>query len=222
MPNDGSQGSAGPHGGVRYTDAQATWDKRYTRDDYLFGTAPNAFLAAQAPRLTAGQSALCVADGEGRNSVWLARQGLKVSAFDISPVGVAKARKLAAGKGVQVGYEVSDVASWAWPTAAFDVVVAIFVQFADPALRAFMFKAMLAALKPGGLLLIEGYTPKQLDYKTGGPPQVEHLYTEALLRESFASCEILELRAYDAEIDEGAQHSGMSALIDLVARKPQA
>lgn len=206
-------------GGTRYTDAQATRDKRYTRDDYLFGTLPNAFLAGQAMRLDSGQSALCVADGEGRNSVWLARQGLKVSAFDISPVGVEKARKLAAMQHVKVDYEISDVANWRWPEAAFDVVAAIFVQFADPELRGFMFSAMLKSLKPGGLLLLQGYSPKQLEYKTGGPPQVEHLYTEALLREAFGACEIIELRAHESEIDEGAQHNGISALIDLVARK---
>jgi len=218
MPKE--QGDMKGQGGTRYTDAQATWDKRYTRDDYLFGTLPNAFLAAQAMRLTAGQAALCVADGEGRNSVWLARQGLKVSAFDISPVGVEKARKLAAMQHVTVGYEISDVANWRWPEAAFDVVAAIFVQFADPELRSFMFSAMLKSLKPGGLLLLQGYTPKQLEYKTGGPPQVEHLYTEALLRQAFGVCEMIELRAHESEIDEGAQHNGISALIDLVARKP--
>ena len=209
-----------PQGGTRYTDAQAAWDKRYTRDGYLFGTLPNAFLAGQAMLLSAGQHALCVADGEGRNSVWLARQGLKVSAFDISPVGVEKARKLAAMQRVTVDYAIADVATWAWPAAQFDVVAAIFVQFADPELRGLMFKSMLGALKPGGLVLIQGYTPKQLDYKTGGPPQVEHLYTEAMLREEFAGCEFIELRAHESEVDEGSQHSGMSALIDLVARKP--
>lgn len=209
-----------PQGGTRYTDAQATWDKRYQGDDYLFGTLPNAFLASQALRLSAGQKALSVADGEGRNSVWLARQGLRVQAFDISAVGVEKARRLAAFQRVEVDYEICDVAGYAWPENAFDVVAAIFVQFADPELRGFMFEAMVRALKPGGLLLLQGYTPKQLEYKTGGPPQVEHLYTEALLRQAFAGMEILELRAHESEIEEGAQHAGMSALIDLVARKP--
>ncbi|HEX4327282.1 MAG TPA: class I SAM-dependent methyltransferase [Burkholderiales bacterium] len=213
---DGAQGQGGTH----YKDARATWDKRYSGDEYLFGTAPNAFLAAQLPRLHAGQTALCVADGEGRNSVWLARQGLKVVAFDNSPVGVDKARKLAAAQGVTVSHEISDVAGWTWPKAAFDVVAAIFVQFADPQLRAFMFKAMLESLKPGGLLLVQGYTPKQLEYKTGGPPEVEHLYTEALLRQAFGACEIIELRVHESEISEGARHIGMSGLADLVARKP--
>ena len=113
-----------PPGGTRFADARATWDKRYAGAEYMFGTAPNAFLAGQAGLLKPGQRALCVADGEGRNSVWLAQQGLQVSAFDISPVGVAKARQLATAQGVTVGYEVSDVAGWHWPEAAFDVVAA--------------------------------------------------------------------------------------------------
>ena len=207
-------------GGTRYTDAQATWDKRFSREDYIFGTAPNQFLAAQQPLLKAGQRVLCVADGEGRNSVWLAQQGLAVTAFDISPVGVEKARKLAARAGVTVDYAVADVMGWAWPEAAFDVVAAIFVQFADPELRDFMFECIRRALKPGGLLLVQGYTPRQLAYKTGGPPQVAHLYTPEMMREAWAGFEILQLREHESVVDEGSQHSGMSALIDLVARKP--
>lgn len=196
------------------------WNARYKAPDYIFGTAPNAFLAAQAHRLRHGQRALCVADGEGRNSVWLAEQGLEVAAFDFSPFGVDKARKLAASRGVKVRYEASTVYDWAWPVAAFEVVAAIFVQFADPPMRAFMFERMARALVPGGLVVIEGYTPAQLKYDTGGPKQVEQLYTEALLRQAFAPFEVLELRSYEAELDEGSRHRGTSAVIDFVARKP--
>jgi ubiquinone/menaquinone biosynthesis C-methylase UbiE len=165
-----------------------------------------------------GQRALCVADGEGRNSVWLAEQGLEVTAFDISPVGVAKAQWLAAQRGVRVVHEVASVYDWPWPQAQFDVVAAIFVQFADPAMRSFMFERMARALKAGGLALIEGYTPKQLQYNTGGPSKLENLYTAQLLRSSFAGFEILELREYEAELEEGSRHAGTSALIDFVAR----
>lgn len=196
------------------------WNQRFGAAGYLFGKAPNAFLASQRSRLRAGQRALCVADGEGRNSVWLAEQGLEVTAFDFSAMGVDKARRLAAERGVKVSYEVASVYDWGWPQAAFDVVAAIFVQFADPAMRAFMFGRMTAALKPGGLLLLEGYTPKQLDYRTGGPSRVENLYTEPMLRQALGAMEILELKEYDAEVDEGSGHSGRSALIDLIARKP--
>jgi len=195
------------------------WNERFSAPDYVFGTAPNAFLAANAARLKRGQRALCVADGEGRNSVWLAEQGLDVTAFDFSPIGLDKARKLAASRAVRVRYDLASVYDWRWPTNTFDVVAAIFVQFADPPMRTFMFERMARALKPGGLLLIEGYTPKQLKYGTGGPKQVDQLYTEGLLRESFAGFEVLDVREYEAELDEGSRHRGMSAVVDFVARK---
>jgi SAM-dependent methyltransferase len=196
------------------------WNGRFAAREYIFGTAPNAFLAANAHRLRSGARALCVADGEGRNSVWLAERGLQVSAFDISPVGVAKARRLAAERGVEVRYDVASVYDWPWPQAAFDVVAAVFVQFADPPMRSFLFERILRALAPGGWLFLIGYTPKQHQYKTGGPKRVENLYTEPMLREALAALEIVELREYDAELAEGSQHCGRSALIELVARKP--
>ena len=202
-----------------FTDARATWDARFERDDYIFGTAPNVFLASQAHRLQPGQRALSVADGEGRNSVWLARQGLIVSAFDISPVGVRKAQALAAHAGVTVDFAVAGVDDYAWPQAACDAVVAIFIQFATPAERTRLFARMLDALVPGGLLLLQGYTPRQSLYRTGGPGRDDHLYTPELLRAAFAGHEIVELREHDDVLAEGIQHAGMSALIDCVVRK---
>ena len=141
-------------------------------------------------------------------------------AFDISPVGVEKARRLAAQRGVSVSYDVASVYDWPWPQSAFDVIAAVFVQFADPAMRDFLFQHIVRALAPGGLLLLIGYTPKQRQYDTGGPKRVENLYTEPMLRQAFAALEIVQLREYDAELAEGSQHRGPSALIDLVARKP--
>lgn len=196
------------------------WNARFAAPDYVFGTAPNAFLAAQAARLRPGLSALCVADGEGRNGVWLAQQGLRVTSFDFSAAGIAKARRLAARAGVDVDHRQCDAARWDWTAARYDVVVAIFVQFAGPALRAAMFDGMMRALAPGGLLILQGYGPRQLVYATGGPKKVENLYTEELLRDSFAALEILHLAAHDDVLGEGDGHRGMSALVDLVARKP--
>ena len=166
-----------------------------------------------------GEQVLCVADGEGRNSVWLAEQGLKVDAFDIAATGVAKARELAAQRGVTVNFAVADCDAYAWPDAALDGVAAIFVQFADPDLRARLFANMVRSLKPGGWLVLQGYTPRQLDYRTGGPPLVSHLYTESLLREAFSELDIDTLREYEAELAEGSGHHGRSALIGMVARR---
>jgi len=202
-----------------FTDGAAMWNQRFAGADYLFGREPNEYLRAQAPVLAPGGRTLCVADGEGRNSVWLARQGLKVEAFDIAEAGVAKARKLAAESGVTVDFHIAGCDDWAWSADVHDAVVAVFVQFADPAMRSRLFANMARTLKPGGVLILQGYTPKQLDYKTGGPSVLSHLYTADLLREAFASMETIELVEYEAELSEGARHTGLSALIGFVGRK---
>lgn len=195
------------------------WNARYAGEDYLFGTAPNRFLAAQAHRLPPGGRALCIADGEGRNGVWLAQQGLAVTSVEFAAAAIAKARRLAELRGVAIELVQADVATWDWGAPRFHVVGGIFFQFLGPALRAAIFQRMQEVLLPGGLLLIEGYTPAQLAHGTGGPSQVENLYTAALLRESFAAMETLHLAEYEAELAEGSHHVGISAVIDLVARK---
>ena len=198
----------------------ARWNERFTEAGYHFGTEPNKFLASQAARLKPGASALCVADGEGRNGVWLAQQGLAVTSFDFSSVAVTKARELARERGVEIDCRRCELADWDWDTARYDVIVGIFVQFATPPERARMFAGMCRALSPGGLLLLQGYRPEQIAYGTGGPARPEHLYTSSLLKQAFAALDILELREHDDEIREGTGHVGMSALIDLVARRP--
>ena len=207
---------------MSFPDYEAFWSARYrdAGDDYLFGTAPNKFLASQAERFGAGMNVLSVADGEGRNSVWLAEQGCAVTATEISPVALEKAAKLARGRHVAVDFVAADVFNWEWPEAAFDAVVGIFIQFAGPAERPRMMEGMKQSVKPGGLMFLQGYTPKQLEYRTGGPSAVENLYTEALLRETFADWEIVLLSEHEDLIEEGKAHAGRSALIDLVARKP--
>ncbi|TDK50339.1 SAM-dependent methyltransferase [Antarcticimicrobium luteum] len=195
------------------------WDQRFERPGYLFGTEPAAFLRAQAGALSPGSRVLCVADGEGRNSVYLAGLGHRVTAFDASPVAQDKARALAAEKGVSVDFHQSGIEAWDW-SQPYDAVVGVFIQFAPPELRDRLFGWMARAVAPGGLLLLHGYAPRQVDYGTGGPPNAENMYTEALLRAAFDGWEILRLADYDAEIDEGEGHSGRSALVDLVARKP--
>jgi SAM-dependent methyltransferase len=160
-----------------------------------------------------------VADGEGRNSVWLAQQGFQVDAFDVSPRAVEKASAFAQRQGVSVSFAVADVDGFAWPEAAYDGVAAIFVQFADPDTRTRLFERIVRSLKPGGVLILQGYTPKQLDYRTGGPPFPSHLYTRELLASAFSDMSVIELREYEAEVREGQGHSGQSALIGLVARR---
>jgi SAM-dependent methyltransferase len=195
------------------------WETRFAAPGYLFGTAPNAFLESQAHLLKRGWKALSVADGEGRNGVWLAEQGLDVDAFDFSPKAVAKARALAQQRGVSLNIALADLFHYTWPHAAYDVVAAIFFQFAGPETRAAVFAGIKQALKPGGLLLMQGYRVGQLKYGTGGPPHESHHWTRALIEEHFSDMASLEITEHDSVIREGAHHVGMSALIDVVARK---
>ncbi len=205
---------------------EALWSARYrdAGEAYLFGTEPNRFLAHRAELLQDGHNALSVADGEGRNSVWLAEQGLAVTAIEISTVAIEKARRLALGRKVEVRFMQADMLAPAWPPAelreAFDWVIGIFIQFVGPEWRERQFEAMKHLTRPGGRILLQGYTPKQLEYGTGGPSAVENLYTAEVLREAFADWDIDELVEYEDEVNEGAGHRGRSALIGLVARKP--
>lgn len=196
------------------------WDQRYDGDEFHFGKAPNAFLLSQQARLPKQGSCLAIADGEGRNGVWLAQQGLEVLAVDSSTVALRKARCYADEVGAQLTFEHADLLNWDWGSARFDVVVGIFIQFTPPDLREQMFAQIKRSLKPGGLLLLQGYAPRQLEYRTGGPSQVENLYTAELLRAAFADFNIEHLREHDSVIHEGVGHDGLSALVDLVATKP--
>jgi len=195
------------------------WNKRYAQPGFLFGTDPARFLVEQQGYLVAGQKALSIADGEGRNSIFMAEKGLNVTAQDSSDVAIDKARGLAAARSVSVDFQLADLRTWPWQADEYDLAAAIFIQFAEPAFRDQIFQGLKTTLKPGGILLMHGYRPKQLEYGTGGPPIAENMYEVDLLQEAFGDMEILRLEAYDREVDEGRGHSGMSALIDLVARK---
>lgn len=199
------------------------WENRFAAtEDYVFGTAPNAFLAAHRDLLPTSGRALAIADGEGRNGVFLAECGLDVVSLDFSPTAQAKAQALAAARGVAIETVTADILAWDWPEASFDVAAAIFFQFAHPEARAEIFARLRRCLKPGGLLLLEGYRPEQLAYGTGGPKNVEHLYTRSLLEAAFGDFDGLSIVEHDSEVDEGHGHKGMSALIDLVGRRPAA
>jgi len=194
------------------------WETRFRGPGYAFGKEPNAFLKAQAAKLRGRRTALSVADGEGRNGVWLAEQGLDVLTVDYAPTALAKAQALAQERGVTLRTELADMMSWRWPQSAFDVVVAIFI-FVAPGERPIFFGNLKRTLKPGGLLLIQGYRPKQLDYGTGGPPHAERMFTRSILEAGFGDMAELNIHEHDSMISEGTSHVGMSALIDLVAIK---
>jgi len=196
------------------------WNDRYASDDYLFGTEPAAFLVAQAHHLAPASRVLCVADGEGRNSVHLAALGHDVTAFEPAPNALAKARRLAAERGVAVALHEAGIEDWDWRAATFDAVAAIFIQFLGPEARAALFARLAATLRPGGLLLLHGYAPRQVGYGTGGPPAAENMYTLPMLCAAFDGWEVLHAADRDADIAEGRGHAGRSALVDFVARRP--
>ena len=197
----------------------ARWQGRYSIPEYLFGKEPNYFLASCKPLLPRSGKALAVADGEARNGVWLAEQGLDVLSLDFSEAAQAKAAVLAKERGVQIKLVHADVHAWNYPADAFDVVVGIFTQFSAPPDRAKKWAGMRKALKSGGLLILQGYTPKQLEYGTGGPKELENLYTRDLLEKAFGDFHNVKFVEEELEMHEGAAHGGMSAVIGLTARK---
>lgn len=201
---------------------RARFDERFSEPGYHYGTEPNAFVAAQKYRLKAGQKALVPGDGEGRNGVWLAEQGLDVTSFDPSSVGMAKAAKLAAERGVSIEAKVGDLASWNWQPAAYDVVVLTYVHV-DPEIRKIGHAGVWRTLKPGGIVILEGFSPRQAEMRkagaTGGPKNPDWLFGEAMMRSDFPGAEFLVLDDVDDEF-EGRTHSGRCALMRVVARKP--
>lgn len=197
------------------------WENRYqSAGDYLYGMTPAGFLTENPGWLRPGLRTLSVADGEGRNATYLAELGLKVTAFDMAPTAVDRGRALAAAKGVEVDFHVAGWDDWDWTDDRFDLIVAVFIQYAPPKIRDRQFADLRRTLAPGGVLMLHGFTPDQVALGTGGPGNPAHMYTVDLLREAFGDWRIERLAAYEREMQEGPGHSGRSALIDLIVRKP--
>ncbi len=211
---------------MKFADAVARWDARYRgAEDLLFGSEPNEWLRTSAVWLPENATIECLADGEGRNSTWLAGRHHQVRAFDVSSVAIAKLEALAAERQVKVTARVASLEQWidecSQPEreASLDAVVAIFIQFADPLLRQRLFVAIEKVLKPGGLLIIEGYGSRQIVYRTGGPGVLENLYTPTMFSDAFPGWFTLASRDADKNITEGSAHVGRSHLISAVLRK---
>ncbi|MGA2301991.1 MAG: class I SAM-dependent methyltransferase [Candidatus Acidiferrum sp.] len=203
----------------KWANPQKMWDERFGRAEPVYGEQPNAYLRAQAHRLTPGGRVLVPGDGYGRNGIWLAREGFQVTTVDLSPIGVERARKSAQAAGLAMSIEEADLATWNWPLGEFDAVACIFLHL-PPDLRPQIHGKMLAALKPSGVLIIEAFTPAQLQHSSGGPKQLELLYTAEILREDFAAADALELLEVDIDLDEGRMHRGRAAVVHGVFRKP--
>ena len=202
----------------KWVNPQKMWDERFAQPDLLYGDGPNAFLREQSADWTPGAHVLVPGDGYGRNGRWLARQGFHVHTVDLSPVGVERSRVSAKAAGLQMKIERADLATWNWPTSEYDVVASIFVHL-PPDCRSIIHGSMLRALKPGGILILEAFSPAQLQYTSGGPKQIELLYTNEILRRDFAGAEILMLAESVVELEEGPRHSGPGGVVRGIFRR---
>jgi len=205
-------------------DPRQFWEARYAETPgYRYGTEPNAFLAAQRARVRPGSRWFVPGDGEGRNGVWLATVGAIVTSLDISDAGPAKSRALAAARGVELDARQGDLAAWAPPDGSYDGVASIFCHLPPP-LRAAVHATIVRALAPGGLVVIEAFTPKQLEYQpkhnSGGPRSPALLYDAAMLRADFAALEVLSLEEHETRLDEGPLHSGLGFVVSGLFQKP--
>lgn len=194
------------------------WDKRYQQSEYLYGTQANDFVRQQACSLS-GQKILCVAEGEGRNAVYLAKLGYQVTAVDISKAGIEKTLKLAKANHVEVTAIQADLAQWSWPQEAYDGVIAIFAHF-PVSVRAGIHQAMAQSLVAGGTLILEAYTPEQLAYQSGGPPKAEMMMNRQSLLAEFPTLTFHQLDETVREVHEGKGHHGLAAVVQAVATKP--
>ncbi len=199
---------------------QSFWDQRYDTPGYLYGVEPSAFLVTQRHRLARGMDVLAVADGEGRNGVWLADQGMTVHAVDGSAVALRKALRLAQDRGVSLRTTHADLAVWDWPRAAYDAVVCVFLHL-PPDIRPAVHQAMARAVRPGGVLIQEAFHPAQLCYGTGGPPVASMLYDQATLRADYEGLLALDLlEDGEVSLDNGDGHRGVGHTIRLVGGRP--
>lgn len=197
----------------------AFWNQRYARDEFAYGTAPNDFLVACAHHITPQGRVLCLADGEGRNGVWLATQGHAVTSVDIAAEGMAKAARLARERGVALDTRIADLAVFDSGTDAWDGIVSIFMHL-PPKLRREVFARGVAALRPGGVVLFEAYAKGQLGRGTGGPPEIDLLVDIAELQQEFPGCRILHAFHGLRDVVEGRHHNGPGEVVQLILQKP--
>ncbi len=187
------------------------WDQRYSTEEFVYGREANSFLAKSLEPLKPGKI-LLPGEGEGRNAVYAAGRGWKVDAFDQSSVGAEKAGRLAREKGVQINYKACGLEEYPFKKGIYDVVGLVYFHAPGP-VRKLLHQKVLEALKPGGLVILEGFHSSQLGRDSGGPPSLELLFTKDLLLEDFGSLEVDLLGEIEVNLNEGLFHSGLAKLI---------
>jgi SAM-dependent methyltransferase len=196
----------------------AMWEQRFAGETYFYGIEPNEFLRVSLPTLPKG-AAMCLAEGEGRNAVFLAESGYQVSSVDLTQAGVDKTKRLAEDRSVKVSAVVGDLADFDLGHERWDLVVSIFAHV-PPDVRRSLHRRVVDSLKPGGALLLEAYTPDQVGRGTGGPQDSELTMTLNGLREEIAPLEFLNAEELDRDVLEGTGHTGHGAVVQVIARKP--
>jgi 2-polyprenyl-3-methyl-5-hydroxy-6-metoxy-1,4-benzoquinol methylase len=193
------------------------WNSRYSEGD-AYGEEPNDFLASQVKSLPAGGKILCLAEGEGRNALFLAQNGFQVSAVDFSEVGMNMAKKKADAQGVFLETHVADLAEFDLGQEKWDGIISIFGHL-PPELRKKVHQKIAQALKPQGIFLFEAYTPEQLQYGTGGPKDVSMMLTEEIVDKELNSLKVLLKKKTLRDIHEGKYHQGMSSVLQYIGQK---
>ncbi len=194
------------------------WDSRFAAEAFVYGEEPNEFLREESGRIPKGSRVLCIGDGEGRNGVFLAGLGHHVTSLDLSAVGLEKARRLAAQRGVELATVHADLAEWRAPDGAFDAVVSVFCHV-PRALRATFHADLARVLAPQGLFVLTAYRPEQLAFGTGGPKDLDLLFPLAELRHELAGLSLLIAREVEREVIEGSLHTGRAATVEIVAQR---
>ncbi|MGB7414669.1 MAG: class I SAM-dependent methyltransferase [Thermosynechococcaceae cyanobacterium] len=193
------------------------WNQRYSQPDYAFGTKPNDFLVEVIEHIPKGR-VLCLAEGEGRNAVYLAQQGCRITAVDASPVGLTKAQKLAAEGGVEIETITADLADYEIQPDTWDAIVSIFCHL-PATLRTQVHRQAVAGLRPGGAFVLEAYRPRQLELKTGGPPTADLMMKLTLLHQELDGLVFKHAVEKERDIQEGQFHQGHSAVVQVLALK---
>jgi len=202
---------------------QEMWNERYGAESYAYGTEPNTFFAESFSWLKDAKNILLAAEGEGRNAVYAAKNGLRVSAFDISEAGKTKAYALAAANSVSIDYEVGDFLKMDFEPSTFDAAGLIYAHFSPPILSIYH-QRIVELLKPNGLLILEGFSTNNLPYreanpKIGGPDKIEMLFSIERIKKEFPTLEILQLEEVEVELNEGLYHQGKGKVIRFIGRK---
>ena len=202
------------------SDPRPDWDARYSEPGYVFGAEPNDFLREVADRIPPGR-VLCLGEGEGRNAVFLAGHGHEVVAVDLSRVGLGKAEALSRERGVRISTVLADVATFPIEPGAWSGIVSLWLHLPPP-LRADLHRRCVAGLAPGGAFVLEAFTPRQIEFATGGPQDVERLVTLASLRAELAGLDLEIGRELDREVREGCgrHHNGQAAVVQVLGRRP--